>query len=140
MPIRFEDLLWGLQFVSVDPEGANEACVNRTTGENRCRSALDTLEPEMTLPEDADERDWIGIPGPKELGLGKPAVLEFASAHMESDFDQIRDIFGRSGAYRRFRALLERRGATARWYEYYDAAEKAALRVWAEDEGLDISG
>jgi hypothetical protein len=140
MPIRFEDLMRGLQFGSVDPEGANEAYVNRTTGEIRCRSHLDSFEPELLLPEDANEDEWAAIPTPRELNLGERAVLEFAWTHMASDLDQIRDIFRQRDAYRRFKALLERRGATAKWHEYRDAAEEAALRAWAEEEGLDVSG
>jgi hypothetical protein len=140
MPIPFEDLLWGLQFISVDPAGANEAYVNRTTGELRCRSDLEMLEPDLLLPGDADPDAWTALPTPRELGLGTPAVMEFVSTHMPSDNDEIRNIFGRKGAYGRFKALLTQRGLLEQWHAFHDAAEKAALRAWCEEEGLDVSG
>lgn len=139
MPIAFEDLLWGLQFISVDPHGANQAYVNGTTGEIRCRSDLEMLEPDLLLPDDADPDAWTPIPTSRELGLGAPAVMEFVSAHMASDNEEIRNIFGRKGAYGHFKALLARRGLLEQWYAFHDTAEKAALRAWCEEEGLDVS-
>jgi hypothetical protein len=97
------------------------------------------LEPELLLPDDADPDEWTALPTSRELGLGTPAVMEFASAHMASDNDEIRNIFGRKGSYARFKALLARRGLLEQWYAFHGTVEKAALRAWYEEEGLEIS-
>ena len=52
----------------------------------------------------------------------------------------LRDIFSRRGAYRRYKDLLVRRGALERWYDFSNKAEKAVLREWCAEDGIDFSG
>ena len=72
--------------------------------------------------------------------LGKPLVLDFAREFLPDDYDEVRHIFGRRGAYRRYKDLLVRRGVLERWYDFSNKAGEAALRGWCSENGIDLSG
>src|SRR6516165_3207892 len=61
-------------------------------------------------------REIHSIPDKRELDLGKPLVLDFAREFLPVDYDEVRHIFSRRGAYRRYKDLLVRRGALERSY------------------------
>jgi hypothetical protein len=58
-----------------------------------------------------DDEKYISIPDKRELNLGKPLVLDFAREFLPVDYDEVRHIFSRRGAYRRYKDLLVRRAA-----------------------------
>ena len=91
------------------------------------------------MPDDIDEK-YISIPDKRELDLGKPLVLDFAREFLPDDYDEVRHIFSRKGAYRRYKDLLVHRGALERWYDFSNKAEEAALREWCVENGIDLSG
>jgi len=85
------------------------------------------------LPDDIDdEQKYIAIPHKRDLDLGKPLALDFARECLPDDFDEVRYTFSRKGAYRKFRALLIRRNALDRWYEFESKATERALRNWCD--------
>src|SRR6516162_11956722 len=90
------------------------------------------------LPGDIDDEKYISIPDKRELDLGKPLVLDFAREFLSDDYDEVRHIFSRRGAYRRFKDLLVRRGALDQWEDFSDKAEEAALREWCVENGIEI--
>ena len=92
------------------------------------------------LPNDIDDEKYISIPDKTELDLGKPLVFDFAREFLPVDYDEVRHIFSRRGAYRRYKDLLVRRGALERWYDFSNKAEKAVLREWCAEDGIDFSG
>ncbi|WP_353817004.1 hypothetical protein [Mesorhizobium sp.] len=58
------------------------------------------------LPDDVEDSErYIAIPDKRELDLGKPLVLTFARHHLPDDYDKVREIFSRAGAYARFKDL-----------------------------------
>ena len=59
---------------------------------------------------------------------------------MPEDQREVQEIFSRRGAYARFKDLLERRGLLQRWYEYESDAEREALKVWCQENGIDTDG
>jgi hypothetical protein len=63
------------------------------------------------LPDDIDNEKYIAIPDKRELDLGEPLVLDFAREFLTDGYDEVRHIFSRRGAYRRYKDLLVRRGA-----------------------------
>ena len=63
-------------------------------------------------------RNTSRFPDKRELDLGKPLALDFARECLPDDFDEVRYMFSRKGAYRKFRALLIRRNVLDRWYEF----------------------
>ena len=101
-------------------------------------SDLDELNDE--LPDDIeDDEKYIALPDKRELGLGKPLVLDFAREFLPNDFDEVRYIFSKKGAYPKFKALLARRSAVDRWYEFESKATERALRSWCELNSIAVT-
>ena len=128
MPISFSELRLAFEFVSSGGMGENEAYLDRHSGKIYWHSEFGDNDEE--LPDDIDNEKYIAIPDRRELDLGKPLVLEFAREFLPDDYDEVRHIFNRRGAYRRYKDLLVRRGAVERWYDFSNKAEDAALREW----------
>jgi hypothetical protein len=81
---------------------------------------------------------YIAIPDKRELDLGKALVLNFARDVLPGDYEEIRDIFHRRGAYQKFKALLVRRRALDRWHEYENKATEEALRDWCSWNDIEL--
>ena len=107
----FRDLQLAFEFVS-SGRGENEAYLDRQSGKTYWHSEFGDNDEE--LPEDIDDERYISIPDKRELDLGKPLVLDFAREFLPVDYDEVRHIFSRRGAYRRYKDLLVRRGALER--------------------------
>jgi len=142
MPTSFQDLLGALEFVSMGgAPGEHEAILCRQTGKIYWRSEfsdLDELNDE--LPEDIDDDEkYVAIPDKRDLGLGKPMVLAFAREFLPNNFDEVRSIFSKRGAYPKFRALLARRHAVDRWHDFESKATERALRDWCELNSIAIA-
>lgn len=61
------------------------------------------------------------------------------NARVPGDFDEVRHIFDKRGGYRKFRALLARRNAVDRWYEFESKATERALRDWCEFNSITVT-
>jgi hypothetical protein len=139
MPLRFDDVLTAFEFVSGD--GSSEALLCRRTGRVYWRSSTaDIDEIADELPEGVeDDANYIAIPRKQELGLGKPLALDFAREFLPDDFDEVRYIFGRRGAYRNFRTLVTRRRVLERWYDFEAKATERAIREWCELNEIEVT-
>jgi hypothetical protein len=142
MPARFKDIREAFDFVDTRGDfGENRAFLCQQTGKVYCHSEssdFDGLFDE--LPDDIEDEDkYLAIPGKRELGLGKPLALDFAREWLPNDYDEVRDIFDRRGAYRKFRALVTRRDALERWYAFEAKATEQALRDWCELNSITIT-
>src|SRR5947207_4330413 len=133
MAVSFSDLQLAFEFVSSGEMGENEAYLDRQSGKIYWRSEFGDNDEE--LPDDIDNEKYIAIPDRRELDLDKRLVLEFAREFLPDDYDELRHIFNRRGAYRRYKDLLVRRGALERWYDFSYKAEEAALREWCAENG-----
>jgi hypothetical protein len=138
MPVAFSDLQLAFEFVSSGGMGENEAYLDRQSGKIYWHSEFGENDEE--LPDDIDDEKYISIPDKRELDLGKPLVLDFAREFLPVDYDEVRHIFSRRGAYRRYKDLLVRRGALERWDDFSSKAEEAALREWCAENGIDLNG
>jgi hypothetical protein len=138
MPISFSDLQLAFEFVSSGSMGENEAYLDRQLGKIYWHSEFGDTDAE--LPADIDDEKYIAIPHKVELDLGKPLVLDFAREFLPDDYDEVRHIFSRKGAYRRYKELLARRGTLDRWYDFSNRAEEATLRKWCAENGIDLKG
>jgi hypothetical protein len=88
-------------------------------------------------PEDIDDGTlYIAVPTRYELNLGRPVALRFAQEHLPRSVDAVYDYFRRSGAYSRFKALLERTGQLEAWYQYEKLAKEEALSEWCDENGF----
>ena len=142
MPTSFEDICLAFEFVgSGGHPGANEAILCRRTGKIYYRSDLAGIDDfkDEHPDEEADGENYIAIPDKREFGLGKPLALDFASEFLPDDFDDVRYIFSKRGAYPKFKALLMRRHALERWYAFEEKATNQALRDWCEVNSIELS-
>ena len=137
MPVSSSDLQLAFEFVSSGGMGENEAYLDRQSGKIYWHSEFADNDEE--LPDDIDDEKYIAIPDKRELDLGKPLVLEFTREFLPDDCDEVRHIFSRRGAYRRYKELLVQRGALERWYDFSNKAEEAALRKWCAENGIELS-
>jgi hypothetical protein len=95
---------------------------------------------EEKWPQDAEDKEkYAAIPDKRELDLGKPLVLDFARRQLPNDFEEIRRIFEKRGAYARFKDLPMRRRALDRWYEFEDKATQQELREWCELNSIEFA-
>jgi hypothetical protein len=102
MPVSFQEILTAFEFVGMGPGiGEHRAILCRQTGKIYWRSesaGLDELDDE--LPDDIeDDANYVAIPDKRELDLGKPLVLGFTREFLPNDFDEVRYIFSKRGAY-----------------------------------------
>jgi|SRR6185437_2174084 hypothetical protein len=142
MPVSFKELLDTYElFGMAAPAGSCEIVLCKETGEIYCRSDLEDLAtPDEELPADIDnEEKYITLPDRRGLDLGTQLAFDFAREFLPDDFDEVRDIFGRRGAYQNFKALLNRRGVREKWYDFEAKAIEQALRTWCEDNLIDVT-
>jgi Uncharacterised protein family (UPF0158) len=140
MPVSFQEILLAFEFVD-GGSGLHEAYLCRSTGKIYFHSEFSDFEElNHELPDDIeDEEKYVAIPDKRELGLGKPLVLDFAREFLSDDFDEVRYIFSKRGAYRKFRALVIRRNVLQRWYDFESKTTQRALREWCELNSIELA-
>jgi hypothetical protein len=143
MPVSFHEILTAFEFAGMGGDfGTHEAYLCRRTGKIHCHSEL--LDPDELggeLPDDVgDEEKYLAIPDKRELGLGKPLALDFAREFLPDDFDEVRYMFGRKGAYQKFRSLVTRRNVLEHWYDFESKATERALREWCAFNSIELAG
>ena len=95
---------------------------------------------QITKKRIGSEPGWVQLPDRRELDLGSRLPVHFAEDHLSpEDCDQVHDFFRHSGAYRNFRALLDRLNKTDDWYQYQDNAIREALKEWLRDNDIEFS-
>src|ERR1017187_3047896 len=128
MPASFQDIISAFEFLDGSGAGSHQVILCRRTGKIYWHSEFSDLEEfNDVLPDDIeDDEKYIAIPDKRELGLGKPLALDFAREVLPDDFDEVRYMFSKRGAYKKFRALLIRRSALDRWYDFESKARERA--------------
>jgi hypothetical protein len=139
MAASFREILDAFEFVSFEGGvGEHQAVLCRETGKIYLRSDFADMDDET--PDDIDDAEkYLEIPNRRQLDLGKPLIMDFVREFLPNDFDEVRHIFSKRGAYQKFRALLSRRHAVDRWYDYESKATERALREWCELKSITIT-
>jgi hypothetical protein len=144
MPVSFRDILDAFEFVSAGGLGEHQAYLCRQTGKIYWHSDfLDSPDDDSQdkLPADIDDGEaYVEIPDRRELDLGKPLVLDFTLRFLPDDYDEVRRIFSKRGAYSAFKFLLGQRNALDKWYAFETEASERALRQWCDLNSIEISG
>ena len=137
--IPYDALEDALEWVSSLPPFQHAAYISETTGQVFYDSAHgDAVD---KLPDDYEDAGlyWT-VPHKNELDLGSRLAHRFAEERAPQYQQDVVDIFGREGAYARFKALLERLGLLETWCEFEHEATQAALLAWAEEQGMSVEG
>jgi hypothetical protein len=121
------------------PYSDTEAWVCLDTGKIHVRSDL-IDEDDEPLPDDIDTSErYIALPDSRDLDLGHDLAFRFAEAEMPQEYERVREIFRKKGAFGRFSHLVESRGLRDKWHQFRDEQTEAALREWCEKNGLALA-
>jgi hypothetical protein len=110
-----------------------EAFVNRRDG----RVVVMGAGIDEDVPHDLDDESiWIALPRRKELDLGRALVFRFVEEQMPQSIEQVERIFRKSGAYRRFKGLLDAADRLDQWHAYEQTATEQGLAQWCVENGF----
>ena len=138
MRIKFGDIEDAFLFVSMSPEFINRAILCRETGEIFYASEYTG---ENEIPEDVDENETcLGIPHKNELNLGKDLVFAFVDENIPDMHERVYRIFGKRGAYARYKDLLDEKGLLQQWYDFENDKETQALKQWCAENEIELDG
>lgn len=127
----------GIEFISADPSGDSEAFLSLATGEIFYRS--DYVDEETPLPSDIDDqKKYLPLPNKRTLDLGNVLVFNFVEQRLPDEYSEIRAMFRKSGAYRRFSNWLDQHDLLEDWYRFRDETTKQTIIDWCKDNGVDV--
>lgn len=133
----FDEIHDAFLFVSSDGYGMNRALLCQDNGEIYLHSEDGVFD---ELDEDKFDCDnFLVIPHKNDLDLGQSLVFEFVEQQMQNDLARVRGIFSHSGAYRRFKDLLDHRGLLEDWYDFESLREEEALREWCRENKVELT-
>jgi len=133
--VDLTELQGAVEWVS-DGVADSEAFICRRTGKIYWISDDGSLEPEE-LPDDVSDPDkYVPVPNKYELDIGVRLVFDFTNNHLPHQYDKVRSIFRRRGAYGRFKSLLEPRDLLEKWYAFSEEKTQGALEEWCKSEGF----
>lgn len=135
--ITLDEIHDAFLFVSSGGEGEHSAFICPEKEQIFYQSEMSGTD--ELLEEDIEEDDCIAIPHKNDLDLGQQLVFEFVDSHLPADYDRVRQIFGKRGAYRRFKDLLEDKGLLELWYDFENQREMQALREWCLENEIAFS-
>ena len=141
MKLSYSDLEDAYLFVSSTGYGENTAEICKDTGKIIYHSSWYSEEEEEELFGKPDEEcsDFIEVPHKYDLDLGQYLIFEFVDEYLPDDYDRVRSIFRRRGAYSRFKDFLEERNMLQTWYDFENERTEAALRAWCKEAGIELA-
>jgi len=135
----FSEIKDAFTYVGSAMYGMNSAVLCKDTGNILYRSDMAGID-EIENQEDLDWDQCVDVPNKNDLDLGRNLVFEFVKERLPDDYGRVRKMFRRSGAYSRYKALLERRGLLQEWYDVENSREERALRKWCAENGIELDG
>ena len=133
--VDLTELQGAVEWVS-DNVADSEAFVCRQTGRIYWISDDGSLEPEERPVDVDDPEKYAPVPDKYELDIGVRLVYEFTETHLPGQYDTIRSVFRRKGAYRRFKTILVEHNLLERWYDFSEEQSQAVLEEWCASEGF----
>jgi hypothetical protein len=135
--ISFSDVQDAFLFVGSAPYGEHSALLCKDTGEILYRSEMGGID--EIGDEDRDWDRWVEIPHKNDLDLGRQLPFEFVEIHMRDEYERVEQIFGKRGAYGRFKDFLESKALLESWHEFENQREEQTLRQWCEENEIELS-
>ncbi|WP_404360931.1 UPF0158 family protein [Methylotuvimicrobium sp. KM1] len=109
------------------------------TGKIHTRSQYMNFEGEEELPDDLyDPVRYISLPDKHDLNLGTSLVWSFVDEYSPSDYDRVRAMFRKRGAYAKFKDWADCNDLLETWYRFEEEATKKAAREWCEENDLHL--
>ena len=136
MKIAYSDIELAVDFSS-SAECDNGAYISLDNG--KIYWVSDTHDSDE-LPDDFEVSDrYLLIPPKDDLLHGQSLVREFVAANASQLTQQVREIFSRRGAYRRFKDLLNENSLSKLWHEFEYQRETAAITGWCRENGIELT-
>jgi len=135
--VKYRDIEDGYHYANMGGGLDTMAVVQKSTGKCFYRSD-DLVDDDWPSDEDLDTDDYVVLPDKFDLDLGQKLVFDFVLSNVPDDYERVRDMFRRRGAYGRFKGLLHRKGLLDAWFACQNKSEEAALRQWCEREGIEL--
>lgn len=141
MKLSYSDLEYAYLFVSSSGYDENIAKICKDTGKITYQSSLysEAESEELFGIPDKECSGFIEVPHKYDLDLGQHLIFEFMDEYLPDDYDDVRNIFRRRGAYARFKDFLEERNMLQSWYDFENERTEAALREWCAEEGIELA-
>lgn len=136
--ITFSDIQDAFFFVSSAGYGMHSAVLCKDTGQIFYRSEMGDID--EAEDKDLDLDKCIEIPHKNDLDLGQSLIFEFIQMHLPDDYDRVREIFRRPGAYGRFKDLLDSKGLLEIWNAFEKQREEEVLQRWCTENEIELSG
>lgn len=134
MNIKFSDVLDLFEFVNFGSSFSHEGYICKESGKSYFYSELGDNEEE--LPDDINDEKYLVIPHKNELNLGNNLVFDFVQEYLPTEYENVRSIFNRKGAYARFKSLLEGENKLEEWYKFEATKTEQALSEWLKQQGI----
>jgi hypothetical protein len=135
--IPLAELVDAYEWASAGGAYDSAAYIDRATGRTWLVTDMDDVGEEP--PEDIDDESlYLPVPNQHELDLGRALALRFAQEHLPQRFEQVGDYFRKSGAFGRFKSLLDGAGQLDAWHAYEAKGVEDALRTWADANGIEV--
>lgn len=134
MTIKFSEVLDLFELVNFGSPFDHEGYICKESGNTYFYSALGDNEEE--LPDDISDAKYLAIPHKNELNLGNNLAFDFTLEYLPTEYEKVRSIFNRKGAYARFKALLKSVNKIEAWYEFEAKRTEKALREWCTEQGI----
>lgn len=134
MNIKFDDVLELFELVNFGSPFEHEGYICKESGKTYFYSEFG--DNEEVLPDDIYSEKYLTIPYKNELNLGNNLAFDFTLEYLPSEYDKVRSIFNRKGAYARFKSLLESAGKIEEWYTFEAKHTEEALREWCKKQGI----
>jgi len=132
--VNLGDIESAFLFVSSDMD--NEAILDKRDGKIYYRSDILGID---EFPKDIDDKDFINIPDKHMLGLDSRLAFEFIQTFLPKEYDKVREIFRKSGAYSKFKQFLASYDLLKKWYQFEGNRTKEALIKWCKKNGIKIA-
>jgi len=137
MNIKFSDVLDLFELVNFGSQFDHEGYICKSSGKTYFYSELGDNEEE--LPNDINDEKYLAIPHKNEISLGINLAFDFVQEYLPTEYDNVRSMFRRKGAYARFKSLLENTGKIEEWYKFEAKRTEQAVRDWCSEQDIDIS-
>ncbi len=134
MNIKFNDVLDLFELVNFGSPFDHEGYICKESGKTYFYSEFGDNEEE--LPDDINDEKYLAIPHKNELNLGNNLAFDFTLEYLPTEYEKVRSIFNRKGAYARFKSLLESAGKIEEWYKFEAKHTEDALREWCTEQGI----
>ena len=139
--VSLDDLEFALMWVSGGDGFGSRAVFRRSDGKMFCDGAAAEPDVQEPMPDDADDGAlYAEVPDSRSLDLGNALAFAFVEQSAPRLAAQVHAVFGRRGAWRAFRDLLDRNGLDDAWHAFKDRETRQALVRWARDEGFEVPG